>query len=616
MTGRRTLGVLSILLLLAFGACGGSKGASTWQPQLAGTVTLVEVGEDGDTHEIAAGGSAEVDVNSRIELRVNPSAVAKAIAGRVALSDKIDAATKRLTTLTKLTEDQKAVIKEHDVLVTRQSTLERSAFVAKQQALGTLESKLADDVKAYVESQGYEEARLEAFYAAPGAQGVYEMLDSERQDAVAEAKELLDRLADLRWRMQATLSSSDKSVAIHLDGYDDYESGPYQRINKLIPNTEKLPEQLQQANQVTGDLASVRDKLLEKLRKQVKETVDLVREAILADVQRLEAFPDRVATIVKGVDGVKELVAAVKALAAQARVIEAACRPVLTAVAQARLRDIGLDDALICGKAIHAAVPEIEKQAGAVKAAIVRIRAATPAATAAVRAELDKLAADLDAFDTIEGVVTRAKDKWLAIVAVLQGHRAEATAPVWRDDKQLDRVVTDLVDTAIDLPRTGRKDGDRVEFRGVVVDKGVAVVMGSSTVMHVVRTGLYIDVSAAVLFLEPVDDKDDELEAAPAIVAAAHYRLRERGSCVRLRRFLNFVQPGIGLHFGSPDLGTSDPMAMTEDPALEMGVGGNLLLFGDLLQVGVGYDLQVGTEYAFVGFGLNTLGKLGVRVPL
>jgi hypothetical protein len=79
----------------------------------------------------------------------------------------------------------------------------------------------------------------------------------------------------------------------------------------------------------------------------------------------------------------------------------------------------------------------------------------------------------------------------------------------------------------------------------------------------------------------------------------------------------NAIRPGLGIHFLYPDLGTREVSAMGvvtgEDPSFELGVGGTMTLFGDLLQVGVGYDLQVKTSYWYLGFGLNTLAKLGVR---
>jgi hypothetical protein len=126
--------------------------------------------------------------------------------------------------------------------------------------------------------------------------------------------------------------------------------------------------------------------------------------------------------------------------------------------------------------------------------------------------------------------------------------------------------------------------------------------------------GMYVDLSAAVAFADAEDGAWGPFAAAPGIVAAVHYHCRSDSAGAR---GFNAIRPGLGIHFLYPDLGSKEVSttgAVTgDDPSFELGVGGTVTLFGDLLQVGVGYDLQVRTSYWYIGFGLDTLAKLGVR---
>lgn len=608
---RRAIACNALVLLLV--GCGSKAKSTTVKPHaplLAGTYQLVEIDEDGTEHEIPSGGGREVDVNSRIEVRVDRDAVAKAIGERIGMGGEIVASTQRLATLTALTEEQLAIIRERNALATRVDGLSADQLQASLTPLAERKKALTKQLLAYASSRKMD---VQAFFATPGAEGVYALLDAERRSAMDEAAALMTRIAGFGWRMQAILVTGDKSTPIHLHGYDTYESGPFRRIDKLLPSTEHLPAQLDAAaklSKTTGDLANARDLLVAAALERVREVADTLRSALLDDVRALEGLPQKVAASVKNVAGVKELLAEVDQLGPLGRQLRDRCQPVLDAIDQQLLRNLGLGDAVKCAEGVAEAVPDIVKHVDAAAKAAAKIKAAD--VKPAVKAQLDAFLDELRVAEALDDKVSEVKTLWQNVFGFVKGVNAEASAPVWRSDLQTDRSVGEVSDTVIDLTRTARNDGDRVEFRVAVVKDGTPLAESAPSVMDVARTGAYIDVSGSVLFVnEYGDDKIGSLEAAPAIVAALHGRARRNGKHPTVRAIWNALQMGIGVHFASPDLGEG-----VDDPTLEMGVGANVLLFGDLLQAGGGYDLQTNTTYWFVGFGLNSLGKLGVRHPL
>jgi hypothetical protein len=189
--------------------------------------------------------------------------------------------------------------------------------------------------------------------------------------------------------------------------------------------------------------------------------------------------------------------------------------------------------------------------------------------------------------------------------------------PVFGETEQLkDRAYAEVADTSIELTRSARAGGDYVYYRAASVNSGTVTERWTGSPLRVVTTGWHVNVSGSVVFVRALEpqEQDSEFPAAPAATATMHYGSQRRSNEQHGSRFWNFVDPGLGLHVAYLDLGPkiSAGDVAKDDPAMELGVGGVVQLFGDVLQGGVAYDLQTARPYWFFGLGLQTATNFGL----
>ncbi|KYF63410.1 hypothetical protein BE04_30085 [Sorangium cellulosum] len=209
---------------------------------------------------------------------------------------------------------------------------------------------------------------------------------------------------------------------------------------------------------------------------------------------------------------------------------------------------------------------------------------------------------------------------------------AEATVAPAKQDRPAARPLS----TTIDLLRVEREEGDIMSYQPSLVVDGQVMLEGAPVSMMVVRNGPQLRVAPAAFFVQPfkLTEGEPAFRPLPSVVASVHYRFGRCAvwhcdeSAVAARpwpflRALNFLDPGVGLHMMTLGLGTvtskTDAAGKTVDTttsnAFELGVGGTFQLFGDVLQISAGYDLQAQRTYWAFGVGLQTLTDFGINWP-
>lgn len=166
------------------------------------------------------------------------------------------------------------------------------------------------------------------------------------------------------------------------------------------------------------------------------------------------------------------------------------------------------------------------------------------------------------------------------------------------DNRTLDIPMEQIQDTEIQINRTPRRDKDLIEFTAQLIKDDGTISSEGSRLFRVTKFGLHSNVSGNVIFVDRVSTPPAEREvnfiAAPAVSYTFRYQTREESKGARVWNILN---PGIGLNTALLNFQGSD---------IEVGIGATLSLFGDVIQAGYGYNLQVDNdhEYIFVGIGL------------
>jgi len=613
---------LALVLLIGCGST--SPRSSTLQP-LGETVTLTEVTQEGQRIAITGNGVADIDINSRIEVRVERARV-EAIFLREQSPDATQVARvkARLQELAELTRKQQQVLTQlvdlKDAWAKEgRKSIPSQALQDSVQHFNAALVPLNEAIKRYALRAGQQPA---AYFAGPGIEGVFEALRDERKKVLAEA-EARANSSGLRWRMQAVFANNRP---IHLDNYDTYPDGPFAVVDKLEPQTtaKELSAQFQEAKQLARDLknlSGLRDALVHSALSAVQGFLTSLQAAVHDDFAALkplvQAIPDN-ALALKEVVAVKTQL---DRLISTLGDLKTACSSVLDAIKQGSLGEINPNQGEVCIRAVMQHGPELLTQTKSVGQAAVAL-------TDLVKNNREKLGdllqpitdlvPKLDTVMQLQSWGDTVADGWTKLKPFLDFNATAISATAWSDDQLTDHAFAEITDTTIDLRRTERKEGDLLYLRPSIIKKeGSAAVLGTTHDLRVVRMGPYIDVSAGVGFLDAKDGAWGPFTAAPGILAAVHYRCRPDDSYSRL---FNAIRPGLGIHFLYPDIGSKEVSAMgsvtRDDPSFELGIGGTVTVFGDLLQVGVGYDLQVKTSYWYVGFGLDTLAKLGVRFPL
>jgi hypothetical protein len=170
-----------------------------------------------------------------------------------------------------------------------------------------------------------------------------------------------------------------------------------------------------------------------------------------------------------------------------------------------------------------------------------------------------------------------------------------------------------IKDTSIDLLKTPRRPGDRIEFRARLFSTGISSVGAMSSEpadeleasFEVREFGWHNRLSPSVVLVRPTElvAGDENFSFAPVLSWVYRYGVRpEQGSFpASLQRFFD---TSIGIHASFVDF---DP-----EKEVEIGLGATLSLWGERLQIGAGVNLMApsnddGRYYYFVGSDLISL---------
>jgi hypothetical protein len=176
--------------------------------------------------------------------------------------------------------------------------------------------------------------------------------------------------------------------------------------------------------------------------------------------------------------------------------------------------------------------------------------------------------------------------------------------------------LDDILPGTIDVNKTPAGRGDEITIKAELftTDK-----TGQETVLQwteqsfaVDRFGVTSGFSSNLVFVDRqgsggAGDPDTSFDPAPSASWNLHYRIRPDVSAPWHSKLYRFFDPGFGINTAALDF---------EDENFQIGVGGHLTLFEDLLIVGYGYNLQAETDhdYWYLGIGvleaLDTVGSL------
>jgi len=606
--------VLGLATLTLTAACGPALPEAK-----VGPVTAVEITESGERLAIPSTGITEVDVNSSIQLTVDRDTAQKKLAATAGVdSAKVDALQKRSAKLSAVINSERAALAGLErIIESPPRTFQETRDAMRAQ--GDLEDAA---LKALMEIRSRKE--LNRLLASSNHYSVViAELDLENGKIVEELNELTAKLSRVGWRMQAALYNRDGEHALHLAGYDDLPEGELNVVNKLAIPT-NLQAVLDETKSKTADLKDLKD-ALQKARAKAEEQAKNLRARLLKVAAELEKFPAKVVDDVKKAPWAtpgkgKELQANVESLAGlvtaalatckdgfgQLRSLEGASLPELARVVANPASPVracvqALSDRKLAATA--SAVPtNVNDLRQAILADATLARTIGTAALNELQALPEKL--QVDATKELMGW-------WFAVQGLGEG-------PVLGETEQLkDRAYAEVADTSIELTRSARAGGDYVYYRAASVNSGTVTERWTGAPLRVVTTGWHVNVSGSVVFVRALkpQDQDSEFPAAPAATATMHYGSQRASNQQHGSRFWNFVDPGLGLHVAYLDLGpkvSAQDTSPKADPAMELGVGGVLQLFGDVLQGGVAYDLQTARPYWFFGIGLQTATNFGL----
>lgn len=190
----------------------------------------------------------------------------------------------------------------------------------------------------------------------------------------------------------------------------------------------------------------------------------------------------------------------------------------------------------------------------------------------------------------------------------------QALAPIEADPNLIDVAITNLPDGYISLTKNVPRGGVVIEVQPALITRkgGGAppeVKPFKAQSIGVEKFGLVNTWSANVIFVKRLGNLDDEdreqFSPAPSISWTLHYHPPPNiDPAKRPNKFWATVDLGAGLNVAALDW----------DNGIQLGVGGHLSFFKDLLIVGGGYNLHESARggYVFLGLGLfQALNQLG-----
>ncbi|MTI87697.1 MAG: hypothetical protein FH748_06990 [Balneolaceae bacterium] len=455
-------------------------------------------------------------------------------------------------------------------------------------------------------------------------------LDSETESIARDS-------SGFKFRMKAELIQKGSQIPIHLPGYDEYEYGTPKVINKIsFQFSEEEKKKLREDYKFYQDLATtVKDigehnvemkrraselvhlidstlkALPDYVNNQLKDLVEMSRTDLNAlsdsldhdfnevDATTLKNIKDQIVTITDSISSVESRTEALydklKTVSINDWVSDTEDDPVNAlfsivdnantiaggTVAEVRsLRSVIENDII---KGLENLRTEISKQA--------------PTISEELFALLEK---NVD--DYLKGIEQKAKyilvkDNPLVDLYTLintQNQKitnADVDPPALDNKEILSKPLGDLLPTELNLINTNRKPGDYIRV-SVEIRQKEKIWYEHSENMLVQKLGWYTDVSAGLVFVSNTDLNYPNSERfAPLPVATFLFRYQTAK--------YNVSSFSVGFH----------TISLNQDPnvPVELGVGGNIHVIGDVLQFGYGVNLHAKDTPTYWYFGLGVL---------
>lgn len=428
-------------------------------------------------------------------------------------------------------------------------------------------------------------ALLEVGLGRPGYDGLFELLQ--------------DELFSLQARLDASEAQSTATVEIvawsggplnriHVPGYDDIEGREPQLINKMkFAFDAHFDEETKLARELSSglkDLNAAKDRLVKAL---LDRAVAAAKEAT-EQLKLLEVFEKELALIPMQTGGgtpnaVKDWVDGAKGAAQACRLAAES----LTKVSGTNLRGPPV-------QLLKLVVSDVESAASESTKCIDRL-SGLPAPPAIVSVKLK------DTIDALKKVVDR-------VLAQLPTASSRFGLENAKDVSGLKVPLFSALDPTVDLATIERERGDLITIVGRL-RQGDTVLAETRRYLRVMPRGFVADVGGVVLYQQGVTfGKNGAPSGSPFTPAAGAYAAirftgwrygDEAGSPL-----FSLLEPGVALG----TVGLTRPDGSTDAGAMMM-----LHLFGDVVQVGVGYTA---TQRVFwgVGLGLHRASGLGATL--
>ncbi len=420
-----------------------------------------------------------------------------------------------------------------------------------------------------------------------------------------ELEELSDQLAarvgegrTIRVYMSAWISSSGATRRLHLDGYDDLETGepvPFPRFQVVM--SERTKRELEGAQQFQAIVESpeVLKAELEAALRAVRAMATSLTRTIGTDV--LQRALARLELDLAGADSVliqvRNARRAVEALSSVPEVDPADDMAVLlTFVGRLEIEISRLLNAVATGGQVLSRLADTLRarvSAGTFPAAAdTAVIEALAATAAALRDDPDvrQIVDRVRGLATTLGLTRRVVDGGRAVNSVARS--VDANTPL---------------DTSLDLKTAGeRHPGDRVDIGARVVlesaeGQQIAIARARQTVRLRVR-GFYVETRGVLMFTDPRSSRlpASSFEPTLGLSYVAHYGWMDQ------RLWNDFLNPGVGLAVALLD----------HDPKrdFELGLAATISLFRDLVHVGYGRNLQARADFFYIGLNPLVLGDL------
>lgn len=628
--GQRPLSAL--LLALFVGACTAEPVIRPPESALERGVFLAEAAEDGRhgisnpdpaAHDVArVVEPAYVDQDSRVEVRVDTSAIAAEIRHEGTALQELQnltarslALTERIAALGELARAQGAVARAYEALLRAEPAAREGSLAALAEA----------------------RAQYEALAAGPGALAgmIQADLVQFERDLQAEASR-----SGFTMRMEAFLYAPGRDpVALHLKGYDLLRQGQMERRDRYgLFLTGDALQSFQDLAQQTEESAAVA-KVYQKEREELAVALRALSSLVVGEYAQLGADSIVLA---------RELSA--EALAARAEASQGALRSFLAQLsgeAQARLQPaVNSLGSRLAETSSRSAMSGLGPRLSSAAGAFTRARdaaagghlsglgggvaeALADAQLAAGVLALDELTAGVE--EALDGLTGELRDSirasWGSSAALVEmrgwedlharthllaARAANLTLSVSLRDLPPELRTPEILEvpgdrvpaTEFDLSLSSRQMRDRIVLRSTLMQDGKPVGDPMEAHFRVTRFGWHTDIHPSVVLARSLDRvpgaADFRFVSAVSWLHSYLPRPEEEGF---LAGTMRVFQPAAGLHAAI--------LNFDSEEEIEIGMGVNVGLWNGVLQAGFGYNLMgdsgAGREYVFIGSSLIPL---------